>query len=399
MPSRWFSQRIPSSYWPIDDIIPLPAEDPASSWWVIQSATFLPRHFFRACIIHLDLGYSGLHSSYSSWRVNNSSSQNTCTPNTLYTPVHTSKVGVHEGHLTSICVHIQLLRPLTCVYSTNFEFLFKMADWTFKDALTAIQSLPSIPTSILQSTGGLRLGDIHFTKIQTTLQMRTVPIVVLEKWAEGGSFNLECMAEGHYSHTTAILILLNPNAEGTALESKCWAYCLMMHGTSGVISAPSRSSSSMLIPWWGWNGNPPILCIGQSAHSWVTMADTWPSPQTLCSAQLIPCLLFTRMIPLRWPSGVSRIILFPPLQMVYWFVIYSHWDCPQHEYAMDRCHWHLLIPRGVHFLPDLFPLDCCSSQSHATPYHDPKTGEDAPFVTVGPFTWVWTHCSMVQLEI
>ena len=178
-----------------------------------------PDTFSCACIIHLCPGYSGLHSSFSSWRVNNSSSQNTCPPNTLYTPVHTSKVSVCEGHLTSICVHIQLLHPLTHVYSTNFEFLFKMADWTFKDALAAIQSLPSILTSVLQSMGVLHLGDIHFAKIQTTLQMWTVSIIVLEKWAEGESFNLECMAEGRYSHTTAILILLNPNAEGTALES------------------------------------------------------------------------------------------------------------------------------------------------------------------------------------
>ena len=73
--------------------------------------------------------------------------------------------------------------------------------------------------SVLQSADGLRLGDIRFAKILTTLWMHTMPIAVLEKWAEGGSFNLECMAEGDYSRTTAILILLNPNAEGTALES------------------------------------------------------------------------------------------------------------------------------------------------------------------------------------
>ena len=51
---------------------------------------------------------------------------------------------------------------------------------------------------------------------------------------------------------------------------------------------------------------------------------------------------------------------------------------------MDRCHGHLLIPRGVHFLPDLFP-QIVVPRNHVTPCHDPKTGEDAPFVTVGPF--------------
>ena len=94
-----------------------------------------------------------------------------------------------------------------------------MADWTFEDALMAIKIPPSIPTLVLQSVDGLRLGDICFAKIQTTLQMHTMPITVLEKWAEGGSVDPEHMAEGDYSCTTAILILLNSNAEDTALES------------------------------------------------------------------------------------------------------------------------------------------------------------------------------------
>ena len=70
----------------------------------------------------------------------------------------------------------------------RFSFLFKMADWTFKDALVAIQSLPSIPASILQSTDGLRLGDIHFAKIQTTLWMHAMPISVLREVDRGWEF-------------------------------------------------------------------------------------------------------------------------------------------------------------------------------------------------------------------
>ena len=104
-----------------------------------------------------------------------------------------------------------------------------MADWTFEDALVAIQSQPSIPASILQSTDGLHLGDICFAKIQTTLWMCAMPIEVLEKWIEGGSFNPECMAEGDYSHSTAILIVLNPNAQGTALESTCVGLIVHQH--------------------------------------------------------------------------------------------------------------------------------------------------------------------------
>ena len=83
----------------------------------------------------------------------------------------------------------------------------------------AIQSPPSIPASILQSMDGLHLGDIHFAKIQTTLRMCTMPITVLEKWVEGGSFSPEHMAQDDYSCSIAILIALNPNAQGTALDN------------------------------------------------------------------------------------------------------------------------------------------------------------------------------------
>ena len=51
---------------------------------------------------------------------------------------------------------------------------------------------------------------------------------------------------------------------------------------------------------------------------------------------------------------------------------------------MDRCHGHLLILRGMQFPPDLFP-QIVILRNHVTPYCDPKTGEDAPFITVGPF--------------
>ena len=60
-------------------------------------------------------------------------------------------------------------------------------------------------------------------------------------------------------------------------------------------------------------------------------------------------------------------------------------DCPLHEHVMDKHCRCLLIPRGVHFLTDLLPhimVPC----SHAAPYSDPRSGGEAPFFTVGPFT-------------
>ena len=90
----------------------------------------------------------------------------------------------------------------------------------FKDALMAIQSQPSIQHQSCKvwmvSIWGM------YALLKSNLLCRcAVPIEVLEKWIEGGSFNPERMAEGDYSHSTAILIVLNPNAQGTALESAC----------------------------------------------------------------------------------------------------------------------------------------------------------------------------------
>ena len=113
--------------------------------------------------------------------------------------------------------------------------LFQMVGWTFENALTAIQSPPSIPFTILLSMDGLRLGDIHFAKIQMTLGMQTVTVTVLERWVESGRFNPEGRSLDDYSHSTAILIVLTPNDKGTALTyAKCRTHYSMVQGTSGT---------------------------------------------------------------------------------------------------------------------------------------------------------------------
>ena len=92
-----------------------------------------------------------------------------------------------------------------------------MADWTFEKALAGIQGPDSIPFTTLVSPDGLRLGDIRFTKIQTNLRMRTVIIAILEEWILNGSFNPDHKPDEDCSRTTAILIVLTPNPQGTAL--------------------------------------------------------------------------------------------------------------------------------------------------------------------------------------
>ena len=56
---------------------------------------------------------------------------------------------------------------------------------------------------------------------------------VLERWIANGSFNLECMAEGEYSCSTTILIILNPNKQGTVL--KCMSIGLIVQRRNGPV--------------------------------------------------------------------------------------------------------------------------------------------------------------------
>ena len=92
-----------------------------------------------------------------------------------------------------------------------------MVDWTFEKALAAIKSPSSISLDTLVSPAGLRLADIHFAKIQTNLRMQTVAMAVLEEWISNRSFNPHHKPDKDCSHTTAILIILTPNTDGTKL--------------------------------------------------------------------------------------------------------------------------------------------------------------------------------------
>ena len=201
-------------------------------------------------------------------------------------------------------------------YSTNFDLLFRMVDWTFEDALMAIPSLPLILTSVLQSADGLHLGDICFVKIQTTLWMHTMPIAVLEKWAEDGSFNLEHMAEGDYSHTTAILILLNPNVEGAALESTSVRLIVWWcNGPVGHIHTIMKLIKYVhsLMEVEGQSSEPVHMTICTNVGNLVEYGICY-RPSVLHSLSLVFCL---QRWSTRWLSWVSRIIPFPLLEMFY----------------------------------------------------------------------------------
>ena len=108
-----------------------------------------------------------------------------------------------------------------------------MSSWSFEDTLAAIQSPASIPFSVLLSTDGIHLGDVCFAKVQTTLRMRSLSILTLERWIEIGKFNPNHKAEDEYSRSTGIHVILNPNHQGTGL--KCVSVGLIVRWRNGNV--------------------------------------------------------------------------------------------------------------------------------------------------------------------
>ena len=60
-------------------------------------------------------------------------------------------------------------------------------------------------------------------------------------------------------------------------------------------------------------------------------------------------------------------------------------DCSLREHTWDRCCRHVVIPRGVHFSANIIP-EIKVPRGHSAPYYNPRTGVEAPFFTMDPFT-------------
>ena len=72
-------------------------------------------------------------------------------------------------------------------------------------------------------------------------------------------------------------------------------------------------------------------------------------------------------------------------------------DCPPHKYARDRHRRCLLIPRGVHFLPELFP-QIVIPREHAALYHNPGQERKLHLLQLA-HSQIRTHYSLAHLVI
>ena len=69
-----------------------------------------------------------------------------------------------------------------------------MTTWSFRDALEELEVRGHFDESVLLSALGLRLGDIRFAEIQTTIKMHVVHLSTFLWFVEQGSFNADNLA-------------------------------------------------------------------------------------------------------------------------------------------------------------------------------------------------------------
>ena len=258
-----------------------------------------------------------------------------------------------------------------------------MATWSFRDALGELEHRKQFNESMLRSEVGLRLGDIRFAEIQPTIKMRAVRLGTFLRYVADGSFNPDHLAPHCCSQTTAILIALLPDRHLQDIESVGIGCVIRRFGTSlGDVSSvhtfidsvravlkteaekhrPHRRAYMMLIGnyggYMGFATEPPY-CVAYA----VEYRDKDPSRMTPHEpVNHSYAMVSDKMI-------VRRLLSMP------------NWDPSERKHIKGG---RLLIPRGVHFDPKLFP-ELVVPHNHAGPLVDSAMGHDAPLRTVGSF--------------
>ena len=129
---------------------------------------------------------------------------------------HPSMVSVFKCFYT---LHTMFSASPCRYFLSNSPILIQMATWSFRDALEELELRRQFDESMLKSEVGLRLGDICFAEIQTTIKMRAVRFSTFLHYIADGSFNPDHMAPHCCSQTTAILIAFLPDWHLQDIES------------------------------------------------------------------------------------------------------------------------------------------------------------------------------------
>ena len=281
------------------------------------------------------------------------------------------------------CVLMCFIFLHACALDNRF-INFQMTTWLFRDVLAELEMRGHFDESVLWSAQGLCMGDICFTEIQTTFKMHVVPFHMFLQFVEKGSFNADNLPADDYSHTTSILLAFVPDPrladiKRVGIGNVIW-WCRTPLGDIAsthvvidqicmILAIEHKKDSARHRVYMMHIGNygghmafatDPPYCVAYAAD-YKNTDD--PSKMTPCEP-----LNHTFTMPAR--NMVVRRLLSVP-----------NWEPTERKLTMGGC---LLIPRGLHFGPKLFP-DLVILRNHLGPLIDSITWQEMPFQMVGPF--------------
>ena len=229
-----------------------------------------------------------------------------------------------------------------------------------------------------------------FALQRSTLPCGCAPLLlhmVLEKWVENGGFNPEHMAEANYSCSTAILL--------ACCIQTLWLNDMESMGIGLIVRQHAKHCLDRYLPF---------LQLIKYVHSLLEFERQSFTPVCRAYCMIIGNydghLAYATDPPFCTAYALDFVDKDDPATMTFrnqenhpvsftgdGLIICQllAWDCPECKYERTTHNGCLLIPRGVQFTKELFP-EIVVLQNHTAPYRDPKTGKEAPFITMGPFS-------------
>ena len=271
----------------------------------------------------------------------------------------------------------------TCLQLIRFLHI-QMTTWSFRDALEELKTKGHFDESVLRSTLGLRLGDIHFAEIQTTIKMCVVHLNTFLRLIEQGSFNADNLPLDGCSRTTAILLAFIPDRCLEDIESvaignvirRCGSPLgdissinMVIESIHFVLDTERKKSSLKRRAYMMFIGNygghmafatDPPYCVAYAADYKHTSDPSKMTPHEPLNH--VYTMVTSNMV-------VRRLLSLP------------NWDPSDRKQTKGG---HLLIPRGVQFGPGLFP-EIVIPRNHAGPRIDSIMWQEVQLRIIGPF--------------
>ena len=226
-----------------------------------------------------------------------------------------------------------------------------MATWSFRDALEELEVKGCFDKSMLRSNVGLRLGNICFAEIQTTLKMCMVHFSTFIRFIEQGCFNANKLSIDGCSQTMAILLAFIHIRRLEDIESIGISNVIQRCGRPiGDLSSITMVIDSIRSVLDTEHKKIPMKCRVLIGNYGRHMAFATDPPycvaystdyKTNDPSQMTPHHTQNHMYAMVTTNMIVRRLLSSP-----------HWEPMYSRQTKGGC---LLIPRGMQFGPTLFP--------------------------------------------